>query len=868
MQNEKIVENTEYWLLKKETLFEILDSKIEGLDEPQIDAKREKYGNNIIRDKKRSGLLKLFFLQFLSPLIFILIFASSLTFYLNEIIETIVIVSAILINVFFSTWQEFKAESTIEKLNSFIKNTIKVLRNGITKEIDAIELVPGDIIIINYGSRVPADCRILESTDLKIDESIITGESIPADKQDDIVTGNDLINRDNYLYAGTFTTNGHGLAIVTNTGENTEIGKIASSILDTKKTKTPTQNAVQQMSWYIFLITLVIVFLIFILGVNRGEELFDMLVLASAIAVGAVPEALPIALTVILSVGVLNISKKGGLIRKLSSTEILGSTTLILTDKTGTLTKAELSLTNIYTIDELLENSLSGVSVLSQEHKELLKSAYSNIEAEVEKVTKDKKNWLYKGSAFDAIILKTIYDHEIDIENLSKNRLLLPFNSDNKYSISASSDHKKIILGAPDILVENSNLKVIEKERLIEIFEKLSNQGKRLIAISYKKNDGSKREEDISHLKITGLFAFSDPLRENMHEYISGIQRKGVKVKIISGDLAGTVRFIAEKVGIKVLDDEILSGEEIKTMDDSQLLKTLEHVKIFARVTPEDKLRIGNLYRKLGEVVAMTGDGVNDAPALNSMDMGISLASATDVAKGAADMILIDNSFKTIANTIVEGHKIKANIQKVFIYLMSSSLDAVFVVAGSLLFTLSLPLTALQIIWVNILTGTLPALAFAYDRTFTVNTRQIKDKIFNTKVKFLAFGIGTVSSIFLFVLYFILTKTVEQQLAHSVFFACFATYVLSVAYSFKNLDKLIFQYNPFSNIRLNITILIGFLMIYLTMTIPVMKEIFQIEPVPFSYLWVIVFWNIFNVILVEITKYAFIRFTHPSRKKS
>jgi Ca2+-transporting ATPase len=867
MLNEKNAEDTKYWLLKKETLFEIFDSKIEGLDDSQIDAKREKYGNNIIRDKKRSGLLKLFFIQFLSPLIFILIFASSITFYLNEIIETIVILAAILINVFFSTWQEFKAESTIEKLNSFIKNTVSIIRNGIAKEIDAVELVPGDIIIVNYGSRIPADCRILESSELKIDESIITGESIPVDKAGGIVEGNDLINRHNYLYAGTFTTNGHGKAIVTSIGENTEIGKIALSISGTKKTQTPTQNAVQQMSWYIFLITLVIVVLIFVLGVSRGEEMFDMLVLASAIAVGAVPEALPIALTVILSVGVLNISKKGGLIRKLSSTETLGSTTLILTDKTGTLTRAELSLTNIYTINELLEDGLSSVSVYSQKHEKLLKFAFSNIEAEVEKVTKNKKDWLYKGSAFDTIILKTIYDHEIDIDKVLKNKLLLPFNSTNKYSISVSSDHKKIVMGAPDILVENSNLKADEKTKLLEIFEKLSNQGKRLIAVSYKKSDKTKNDEDISRLKVIGLFAFSDPLRENMHEYISGIQRKGVKVKIISGDLAGTVKFIAEKVSIKVSDSEILTGEEIKTMDDSQLLKTLNHVKIFARVTPEDKLRIGNLYRKLGEVVAMTGDGVNDAPALNSMDMGISLASATDVAKGAADMILIDNSFKTIANTIVEGHKIKANIQKVFIYLMSSSLGAVFVVTGSLLFAISLPLTALQIIWVNILTGTLPALAFAYDKTFVVNTRQIKDKIFNSKVKFLAFGIGIVSSIFLFILYFVLIKTVDQQLAHSVFFVCFATYALSVAYSFKNLDKLIFQYNPFSNMRLNMSIWIGFLMIFLTMTNELMKDIFQVGSIPLSYLWVIVLWNIFNVILIEITKYGFIRFAKLSGRK-
>jgi Ca2+-transporting ATPase len=854
--------NTEYWLLNKETLFEILESHDVGLNTDEVKIRQQKYGKNAIDDKNKNSLLKLFLLQFLSPLIFILLFAGGITIYLQEIIEAVVIFLAVLINVFFSTYQEFKAENTIQKLNSFIKEKTKVLRNDQTIEVDSSEVVPGDILIVAYGSRIPADATLIEVNDLKVDESIITGESIPASKTIELSTSNALIDRHNYLFAGTFVTNGNGLAIVTNTGNNTEIGKIASSIAKTKKTQTPTQNAVKQISWYILVVAVAIVTLIFFLGVSRGESMFDMLVLASAVAVGAVPEALPIALTVILSIGVLNISKKGGLIRKLSAAETLGSTTLILTDKTGTLTKAQLSLENVYTIDEMLESKIDNrdTNLLSVKHKDLLKKAYLNIQAEVDKITDNKENWIYSGSAFDIIILKSLYNLDIGIEDIIKNKIILPFNSTNKYSISENSHLKeKIILGAPDILIKNSKLNPKDQSLLLDHITTLSGQGKRLVAIG--KISHNTHSKDIEGLELLGMFSFSDILREHIHKHVKEIQNKGVKVKIISGDLSGTVRYIGEKVGIFASDDEILTGDQIKSLTDEELIKTLPFVKIFARVTPEDKLRIGNLYRSLGEIVAMTGDGVNDAPALNAMDIGISLASATDVARGAADMILVDNDFKTIVNTITEGHKIKSNIQKVFIYLMSTSLGAVFVITGALIFGLSMPLSALQIIWVNILTGTLPALAFAYDKGYGFTKNKINDQIFNFKVRFMVLGIGTISSVLLFGLYYVLQMYIEDiNTAKSVFFLCYATYILTVSYSFKNLDKLIFQYNPFSNIRLNIANVVGYALIIATTSLLFMSNVFKLSFVGSEYIWIIVLWNVFNVALIELTKLMFIKF--------
>lgn len=849
--------NTIYWSVPENTLTEVLETTPEGLTQEEAKKRLSIYGQNTFTAKNTNTPLRIIMSQIFNPLICILIFAGALTWYLQELIETIVIFGAVLINIAFGAYQEFKAENTIEKLQNYIKNKAKVLRDGNIIEIEAINLVPGDIIHISYGSRVPADVRILESINLTVDEAILTGESMPVEKSIGIVESDMITDRKNSMFCGTYVVNGNATAVVVNIGNNTEIGKIASSVSETKKALTPVQNAVKQISWYIFLIASAIVIFIFFLGVHRGESIASMLVLSSAVAVGAVPEALPITLTVILAIGVLNISKKGGLIRKLSAAETLGSTTLILTDKTGTLTKAELSLGGIFTTSEITHTIQDNTS-LTENHKELLSFALHNSEATVEKVTGDTKNWIYSGNAFDIIILKSTHEHSIESSHLKKHTLISPFNSTNKYSIS-TDEHELTILGAPEILLKNSTLSDEKKSIAEKNFITLSEEGKRLVAIG-KKNKKHADDNSIDELEFLGLFTFSDPLREHIGHSIKKIQAKGVDVKIITGDLPGTAKHIAHQVGINATDEEILSGEQIRKFTDDELKVVLPKIKIFVRVTPEDKLRIGNLYRSLGEIVAMTGDGVNDSPALKAMDIGISLASGSDVAKSAADMILLDNNFKTIADTITEGYKIRANIQKVFVYLMSNSLDAVFVITGALITGLTLPLNALQIIWVNIMTGTLPALAFAYDSNHTSHKNKKNEGIFGFKVKFMALGIGLFSSLLLFLLYYTLSKNIEDiLLARSIFFVCFSTYILTISYSFRNLDKLITTYNPFSNIRLNIANGIALILIILTATLPIAHKVFDMTSIPLIYLWIIILWNVFNLGVIEFTKWVFMK---------
>jgi P-type Ca2+ transporter type 2C len=348
----------------------------------------------------------------------------------------------------------------------------------------------------------------------------------------------------------------------------------------------------------------------------------------------------------------------------------------------------------------------------------------------------------------------------------------------------------------------------------------------------------------------------SDRIRIDVKEAIADIEKAGVAVKVISGDMPGTVQYIAHEVGIDARTEDIMTGERIASLSDEELVALLPHIRIFARVTPEDKLRIGRLYQSMGEIVAMTGDGVNDTPALKAMNVGVALGSGTDVAKSAADIILLEDSFKTITDAIHEGRVIKANIRKVFVYLMSTSLDEVFVIAGALISGLALPLTALQIIWVNLLTGTLPALAFAHDTKASPISRT-RESIFSRPIQALSIGVGALSSFLMFILYYILSLYIpDAPLAQSIFFLCFALYILAVSYSFVDLERNIGRYAAFSNWKLNIANLIGIVLIFVTAYHPFTQAIFGLVTVPLVYLSIVVFWCMANVALTEMAKFV------------
>ncbi|MBI3305543.1 cation-transporting P-type ATPase [Candidatus Nomurabacteria bacterium] len=855
------------WAKKGEEVIAELSSTLAGITDKEASARLAQYGNNTFHGKEKISFIALFLKQFLSPLIFLLVGAGTLTFILGETAETIIIVLAVLLNVFLGFYHEYHAENTLDKLTTYIKDRARVIRNGVEQEIDSLLLVPGDIIKLSYGARVPADARIISVNDFSVDEAILTGESTPVEKGIETAAFTaPVAERKNIAHAGSLVVQGYAAGIVYGTGNETEIGKIASVVSKTKRTKTPLQRGVGRLAWLIFFVVCFIVFLILILGVTRGVSLIPMLILSAAVAVGAVPEALPIVLTVILAMGSERIAGKKGIVRKLTASETLGSTTLIMTDKTGTLTLADMRLVSISEVKKILgghdaNGEKASLKAFSPEQKQLLELSLSNVDVSIENPEENASKWVFRGRPFEVNIAKACRQHGIPLNVISSltSHIVLPFNSTNKFSVS-DKDGQYIFMGAPDILLSRSKISKEEYLRIESWIEETSREGKRLIGLATipKKHKRNFKVEDAAELDFLGIFVFYDPIRPGVPLAIKNIESHGMKMVLVTGDLLGTAVSVAKSLDWEVKEEEVLSGANLQSLSDAELLGIIPKIKIFARVTPEDKLHIGRLYQRLGEIVAMTGDGVNDAPSLKAMDIGIALGSGSDVAKSASDMVLLDDNFETISMAIDEGRRILANIRKAFTYLMSNSFDEVFVIGGALLFALPLPITALQIIWVNLFTGSLPALAFAFDENMDKEKKKItgSNLIFTKSVKIFIFGVGILSSLLLFILYYFLLEIgLDLPVARSVFFACFSSYILAISFSFRSLHRPLFSYKIFSNKKLNWSILVAVTILVLTMTLPALRNIFELAPLPFSWLPFILFWIVLNIILVESAKY-------------
>lgn len=849
------------WAIDAKEVLQALHSTHDGLTQKEVDARLIQYGSNIFHTHEKKSAMSIFLQQLASPLIFILIGAAVVTFILKEWVQVIVIALAVFINVGLGFFREFHAENTIDKLSTFIKDRSRVMRDGIEQEVDSQTLVPGDILKLTYGSRVPADVRILSARNIRIDEAVLTGESVAVQKNEGVVAATATVaERTSMAFAGTLVVDGFATALVVATADHTEIGKIAALVSGTRRAQTPIQRGLSKLAWIIFAIVIAIVVAIFLLGVSRGQSVLEMLVLSAAVAVGAVPESLPIALTVILSIGAERIAKKRGIARTLMAAETLGSTTVIMTDKTGTLTEANMQLVGIYTEDDFLHQRFEKEGT-QQGNQTLLEMALKNIDVLIENPEEESAKWTFKGKPFEINIAKTARDSGIDVSQFTAGEntaMVVPFNSAHKFS-AAKMEGYYTVMGAPDILLARSTVSADMRAKIEEWISVASTNGSRLIALATTTKTISS-VADAEHLTFMGILAFHDPVRKEVPLAIKKIERLGIRIIMVTGDLKGTAVAVAHEIGWNVADYEVITGQELQDMSDIALKGRLPFIKIFARVTPEDKLRIGLLYQQMGEVVAMTGDGVNDAPSLKAMDIGVAIGSGSDVAKSAADLVLLDDNFETISMAIHEGRRILVNIRKTFVYLMSNSLDEVFVVGGSLLLGIALPVTALQIIWVNLFTGSLPSLAFAYDEDFDheFSKSHTLKSIFTRQVNIITFGIGVTSSLLLFFTYYgLLQFGVAVPLARSIFFVCFASYILIISFSFRSLRKPLFSYPIFSNKKLNQSIIIAVAVLVATMTIPALRQLFDIAPLPGVWLWFIAIWLVLNVLLVEGAKYFF-----------
>ncbi|MBU0459576.1 MAG: calcium-translocating P-type ATPase, SERCA-type [Nanoarchaeota archaeon] len=730
------MENTNYYTLSEEETLKVLKTTEKGLSSHEAEERLHKYGFNELKAEKGISPFKIFLQQFTSPLVWILLFALIVSIVLKETVDASVIGIIILLNAVLGFFQEYRAEKAIEALKKMASLKATVLRNNKQFKIDSKLLVPGDIIILETGEKIPADARLLEIHNLQTQEGPLTGESQPVTKYLlALKEKTPLADHKNMVYASTIITKGRGTAIVTTTGMQTEVGKIATLIQEAHEKLTPLQKKLRDLGKYLTIAVVIIAIIIFFSGLLSGQPASVMFLTAIALAVAAIPEGLPAVITISLALGIQRMVKKNALVRKLPSVETLGSVTTICTDKTGTLTHNQMTVTKIWANNQVYDITGSGYEpkgvftldnkLANPEHlQQLLKIGSLCNDAKFEGKD-DQRNVL--GDPTEAALIVSAEKAGFTNQELNKAEPRLdeiPFSSERKIMTTL---HKKnaYTKGAPDILINQCDRILIngkvrritreDKKIILKENEQFAGEALRVLGFAYKENTNKKDAEQ--GMVFVGLQAMIDPPREEAKVAIKRCQEAGIRVIMITGDQITTAQAIAKELGIT---GKAITGQQLNEIKD--LRKQIKDIGIFARVNPEHKLDIVKALKKNGEVVAMTGDGVNDAPAIKKADIGISMGiTGTDVAKEASDMILTDDNFASIVNAIEEGRGIFDNIRKFVNYLLSSNLGEIAVIffasiyasiAGGSLF---LPLTAIQILWINLITDGLPATALSLD---------------------------------------------------------------------------------------------------------------------------------------------------------
>ncbi|MFH1621005.1 MAG: HAD-IC family P-type ATPase [Patescibacteria group bacterium] len=850
-----------FWSIEARDVLESLHSKKTGLTQAESEGRLALFGKNEITGIKRRGKIRIITSQFKSPLILALTVAGVITLFLHEWIDAGVILIAVAINTALGFWQENKAENVLDELKSYIRTRARVRRSDQEHEIDASELVPGDVIRLTQGDRVPADARILYANNLEIDESILTGESLPSTKNEaPLPPQTPLGDRDSMVMGGTMVIQGIADALVIATGDVTEFGRIAKLATGEIDEPTPLQKAVSRFATASGIILCLAALLIFFIGFTSGYSLLDMFVTTVAITVSAVPEGLPIALTVILAVGVERLAKRKGIVKKLLAAETLGSTTLILTDKTGTLTQAKMQLSSI----------IIGSDTDASMKKQLLSDAVMNTDVIIENKEDTPAKWQVHGKPLEVALVNASAEKGIFPDSRLKNSEILdrlPFDSSYKYSMVLLHENKKTTLyslGAPEILLEHCHMDNNERIFWQSQIEKSTSSGERVLGLAYKDTKDSFRltsHEKISDLTFQGLITFRDPLRPGVKEVIKKIAKAGVKTVIVTGDHPGTAKAVAHELGLLSKDGLVITGDELTFLGDDKLIGELARVSVFARVTPEQKLMLAKAYQKLGEVVAVTGDGVNDAPALRAADIGIAVGSGTEVAKSAADLIILNDDFETIVAAIEEGKRVMNNIRKVIVYLLTDAFDEIFLIGGALLTGLAMPINALQILFVNMFSDSFPAIAFAFEKNSDLSLHEplnLKNRILNPEMRFMIFVIGSLTSTVLFALYYTLIKLGYDSLTVKTFiYMGFASYTLLAAFSLRSLSKSIFAYNPFSNFYLTLGVAFGLLLTVISVYVPFFNKVLDTTPLPPLWLFAVLAVSVFNVLGIELGKWLY-----------
>ena len=854
--------------LEKNDVIRRLNTKErEGLTEEEVKIRQAKYGKNKLKDKKKESIIIKFIKQFM---IITLIIASIISAVIskmqgeNDYVDSIIIIGIVIFNALMGVIQEAKAEKSIEALKQMTPQITKVIRNGKTTEINAEDLVKGDIVILETGNFIPADCRIIESHNLKIEESSLTGEAEPSLKEANIICKKDIPLGDmkNMAFMASTVVNGTGKAIVTETGMETKVGQIANMIIEDEAPETPLQKKLGEVGKILGIACLAICIIIFIIGLIKKIEPIEMFMTAVGLAVAAIPEGLPAIVTIMLSIGVTKMAKRNSIIRKLPAVETLGSSNVICSDKTGTLT----------------QNKMKVVEVKSKNPKFIITMATLCTDCEI---TVENNQEKVIGEPTEKAIVEEglhIGCNKKETEKIFQRINEIPFDSNRKMMTTIhriGSKYRIICKGAPDVLLDKCTKEVLEigdsqdikvktldKLKIKNENEQMAHKALRVIAVAFKdvtelpsKIDSSTIE---NNLTFVGLIGMIDPPREGVKEAVKTCKTAGIKTVMITGDHLETAKAIAKDLGILNNGEKAITGQELDKMTQEQLEKNIKEYSVFARVTPEHKVRIVKAWQRNGAVVAMTGDGVNDSPALKNANIGIAMGkNGTDVAKNAADIILTDDNFVTIVEAVKQGRNIYDNIKKAVHFLLSTNIGEIVTIFVGLILGLKSPLLAIQLLWINLVTDSLPAIALGLEKP---EKDIMQRKPIDSKKGIFANGLwnkiileGTMIGVLTLVAFSIGNKYYTLEVARTMAFLSIGFLELIHSINVKN-EKSIFETGLFENKYLVGSFVLGIFVQAIVVVVPAFAKVFEVVPLSLTQWIITIAISILPIPVIELQK--------------
>lgn len=873
---------TKYYQLTGEQALAELKSSANGLTEAEVKARQEKYGPNVLESKKHTTLLQKFIAQFKDLMIVILMVAALVAMLAGEVSDALIIFLVVILNAVFGVFQEAKAENAIDALQEMTTPYSRVKRNGVVMQVKSDEIVPGDIVLLEAGDIVPADMRILESSSLKIEEAALTGESVPVDKESSVLTEKEppLGEQSNLCFMNTSVTYGTAEAVVFATGMQTQVGHIATMLDEVDNSVTPLQKNITHLSKVLTVLILIIAVVIFVFGVVTGREsVLDMLLTAISLAVAAIPEGLPAIVTITLALGTQTMAKRNALVRKLPAVETLGTTEIIASDKTGTLTQNKMTVEQLYTDHNLVsadnfkvspEKRLAQIMILANDSQE----------------TPDG----LVGDPTETALIQYYLDRQMDVKQVQNDfpRInSIPFDSERKMMsaiVSHAGQRYLMTKGAVDEILQrttkiedNGEVRPItqaDKDKILNTNQELALEALRVLGFAYKplteaeSNAEATSDNFENDLIFAGMIGMIDPQRPEVKDAVAEAKSAGIRPLMITGDHKDTARAIAIRLGIIQPDDEsgVITGRDLDAMSDEELKQNVAKYSVYARVAPEHKVRIVKAWQSHGKIVAMTGDGVNDAPALKTADIGVGMGiTGTEVSKNASDIVLADDNFATIILAVREGRKVFANIQKAIQYLLSANLGEVLTLFMMTMLNWSI-FAPVQILWINLVTDTFPAIALGVEKG---EKDIMKKKPRGSKSNFLSNGVGS-SIIYQGILEGVLTlgvywiainypfhETSAQIHADALTMAYATLGVIQLFHAFnsKSIHGTIFSKETFNNKYFNIAVLASAVLLAMTIFVPAFNSTFHVTTLALEQWGIVLGAGALMIIIVEVVKF-------------